>query len=106
MLFLVEASSFWLESDRGVRYLMLSASVLPSGLLLPLAFFPNWAQTLFLATPFPHTLNVPTQVWLGKLVGPELAWALALQLAWALALTAFGHLVVRWGARRLQVHGG
>ena len=65
LLFLVELSSFWLESERGVRYLVLGASILPSGLVLPLPFFPEPLQTLFRLTPFPYTMSLPAELWLG-----------------------------------------
>ena len=106
LVFLVDASSFWFESERGVRYVMLGAGVLPSGLLLPVAFFPPFWQAVCMATPFPYTLYVPVQMWLGHLAG-EAAWrVLGVQLMWAVGLVALYHAVVARGRRQLQVHGG
>lgn len=106
LLFLVELSSFWLESERGVRHLVLSAMVLPSGLLLPIAFFPPAVQTLFRATPFPYSLALPAELWLGQVGRAEAATALGVQLGWAIALT----VLARWGfaraTRRLVLVGG
>ena len=106
ILLLVELSSFWLESERGVRYLVMGAAMLPSGLILPGDFFPPWAQALFWATPFPYTLYLPSKIWLGQTTGIELVYRLSVQLLWAFALTVACRLTLAAGARRLRVVGG
>lgn len=106
ILFCIEASSFWLESEKGVRMFVLGLSVLPSGLLLPVAWFPPGAQGLLRATPFAYTINLPVEIWLGRAHGAGLAWALAVQLGWALALTVLAKVALARGARRLQIVGG
>ncbi|MEZ4235721.1 MAG: ABC-2 family transporter protein [Myxococcota bacterium] len=106
LLFLVEVSSFWLESDRGVRYLLVGVALLPSGLSLPLSWFPAPVQALFLATPFPYTLHLPAEAFIGR-IGPEQAvWAVGAQLAWAIGLVAASRWAFSRGVRRLVVLGG
>ncbi len=106
VLFLVEASSFWLESERGVRMIVVGLSTLPSGLLLPVDWYPGWVQTLFRATPFAYTLDLPAAIWLGQTTGHALAVALAVQVGWALAMTGLCRFALARGARRLQAVGG
>lgn len=106
VLFLIETSSFWLESERGVRMIVLGLSTLPSGLLLPVGWYPEWLQTVFRATPFAYTLNLPAEIWLGQAAGRGLFGALAVQLAWALAMTVLCRTALARGARRLQAVGG
>lgn len=104
ILFLIEVSSFWLESDKGVRYLVHGASMLPSGLILPVAWFPDAIQQVFRATPFAYTLNLPAEIWLG--VHSSLTTALLVQLGWAVALTVACKIAFDRGTARLQVVGG
>lgn len=106
ILFLVEVSSFWLESDKGVRQLATGLAVVPSGLLIPLQWLPDWAQWLCWSTPFVHSLYTPSQVWLGVFDTPTLAAALGGQLAWAAGLTVACDRLLAAGTRRLQVFGG
>jgi len=103
ILLLVEVSSFWIESERGVRYVVMGLALLPSGLLLPVAWFPEPLRTLFRLTPFPYTMNLPAEAWLGT---ADLWTGITVQLAWLVALLAACRLAVRAGTRRLQVHGG
>ncbi len=103
---LVEASSFWLESERGVRYLLLGAAVLPSGLLLPVDFFGEWLKPVFLASPFPHTLYTPTRLWMGGLEAGEVGGLLTIQLVWTVVLVVVARSLIAAGSARLQVHGG
>ena len=106
IMIVVDLSSFWLESERGFRYLLMGSALLPSGLLIPLSFYPGWLQAIFALTPFPHTMYSATRIWLGQVAGVDLAVLLLTQLAWAAALTVLCRLTLRAGARRLQVLGG
>jgi ABC-2 type transport system permease protein len=106
VLLLVELSAFWLETHRGVRLLVLSGSILPSGLLLPIVYYPPALETLCRLTPFPYTLYVPAEIWVGEVTGAALWGTLAVQAAWAVALVALARLVFARGTRRLQVLGG
>lgn len=106
LLFVVEVSSFWLESEQGVRFVMIGLSVVPSGLMVPLQWLPGWLEQLCWLTPFVHSLYTPSQVWLGVFDGPTLLAALGGQLAWAITLTVACRALLRAGTRRLQVLGG
>jgi len=106
LLFLVEVSSFWLESDRGVRYGVMGVTNLFSGVILPISFFPEWAQSLSRILPFEYSLYLPVRIYLGKLEGGSLLDALATQLIWVVGLGLLCRLVFALGTRRLVVHGG
>lgn len=106
ILFAIDVSSFWLETDKGVRFLVIGLAVIPSGLVIPLQWLPEGLQWLCWSTPFVHTLFTPSQIWLGVFDGPTLATALAGQLAWAGVLTLFCRALLRSGTRRLVVLGG
>jgi ABC-2 type transport system permease protein len=106
ILFLVEVSSFWLETERGLRYLVSGVGLVASGLVLPLSWFPAPVRALFLATPFPYTLHLPATLWLGSSAPDEVARGVAVQVAWAVGLP----IACRWafarGTRQLVLNGG
>lgn len=108
LLLLIELSSFWFGSERGVRWMVLGIGNLLSGLILPISFFPDWAQAISRFLPFEQTLYVPTRIWIGDAgSGPaEVAAVLGIQLSWALLLTVFAQFVFHAGRREVLIHGG
>ncbi len=101
--FLLNASAFWLLDARGVIAVWGVVGGMLSGLILPLSWFPAWAQTLLAWTPFPALFQTPIDVFTER--GDGLA-LLATQVAWAAFLLLAGRLVLQRGARRLVVQGG
>ncbi|MGH3566276.1 MAG: ABC transporter permease [Pseudonocardia sp.] len=101
--FLLNASAFWLLDARGVIGLWGVAGGVLSGLLLPLAWFPQWAQDVLWWTPFPALFQVPIDVFIER--GDPLA-LLAHQLGWTVVLLVVGRVVLARGSRRLVVQGG
>lgn len=106
LIFLVETSSFWLESDRGFRILSVAAGALASGLTVPINFLGPWLKVYAQITPFTHTLNSPTQIWLGQLYGTELLVVLGTQLFWVITLFILCQWILRRGMQHVQVVGG
>lgn len=77
-----------------------------SGAVIPLVFFPEWAQNVLQYLPFATLISTPLSVFLGKCSGLELIKALGIQAAWILALTLFGNFVWHNVVKRLTVQGG
>ena len=64
------------------KYLVLE---LLSGLLVPVAFFPEPVRKVLVWLPFLHMNDTPGRIWLGLATGADAARALALQAGWAVA---------------------
>ena len=77
-----------------------------SGLLIPISFFPQIFQKIFSVLPFEYISYVPMLIYLGRLNGPEILKALALQLFWVAALLALGDGMWRWSSRKITIQGG
>jgi ABC-2 type transport system permease protein len=77
-----------------------------AGLYVPVALFPRWLHTLAYATPFPSILQVPIDVFSGRVVGAAAVGALALQGFWVAVACLAGRLLMTAGRRRLVVQGG
>jgi ABC-2 type transport system permease protein len=101
--FLLNASAFWLLDVRGVIAVWGLVGGVLSGLVLPLAWFPAWAQAVLAWTPFPALFQTPIDVFTER--GDALGH-LVTQLAWAAILLLLGRQVLARGTRRLVVQGG
>ncbi|WP_309117202.1 ABC-2 family transporter protein [Saccharothrix sp.] len=103
MRFILNCTTFWLLDSRGVRNMYEVSSGLLCGLIVPLAFMPEWARDVLWATPFPYLIQAPIDVFLEQ--GPQ--WTvLALQAFWAVVVLAAGNLVLSRAVRKVVVQGG
>jgi ABC-2 type transport system permease protein len=104
--FLVNLTAFWLLDYRGPMLLALAVAHLLSGLIVPLAFFPEPLGDVLRALPFASMLQAPIDIWVGQPLGGSTIGVLLLQAWWALALLLAGRLVLAAGTRKLVVQGG
>lgn len=103
---LVLLSLLWTVSGEGVSRLMPAASMIFSGILLPLPLFPEWAQPVLQALPFRGLADLPFRVYIGHIPLSGLAGALLHQLLWTAALVWLGRRVLDRGLRVMVVQGG
>ncbi|MCB9686367.1 MAG: ABC-2 family transporter protein [Alphaproteobacteria bacterium] len=105
LLFLIELSAFWLESERGVRMVVTGVAGVASGLLLPLSWYPPAVATALAWSPWAAVLDAPARIWVG--VSPqELVRTLVLQAGWVVAVALLTRLVLARATRHLQIAGG
>ncbi|GAB4580089.1 MAG: ABC-2 family transporter protein [Anaerolineales bacterium] len=104
--FLINLAAFWSPNAIGIGRFFFILSWFFSGFLMPLRYFPEWAQTLSQWTPFPSMLNVILDLYIGVLHGPELWRALGIQAIWIVALIGTAQLLLRAGVKRLVILGG
>ena len=77
-----------------------------SGMVLPLAFFPDSLRPWLRAQPIAGLVDIPFSIYFGGLAGWSAAGAVALQLFWVVVLALAGRAWLGWAMRRLQVQGG
>ena len=77
-----------------------------SGLLLPLSFYPVWAQNLMSYLPFQTISYVPSMIFTEGFVGHEIYNAVFLQAVWALILLIPIKLLWSLAKKQLIVQGG
>jgi viologen exporter family transport system permease protein len=104
--FLANLMSFWLLDYRGPTMIAMVVSHLLSGLIVPLAFFPEPLGNIARVLPFASMLQLPIDIFVGAASGGEMAGVLALQAFWAFALLGLGRAALAAGTRRLVVQGG
>lgn len=101
--FVLNLTAFWLLDWRGVLSLHAVIGGALSGLVIPIAFFPGWAQAVIWATPFPAVLQAPIDIAISQ--GP--VWLLLThQLIWAVVMLVAGRLVLARAVRKLVIQGG
>lgn len=103
---LYNTSAFWLLDDRGVMIIVGTAIALFSGFTVPVRFFPDWLAAVAYLTPFPAVIQIPVDIFIGRISGTDLWLGLAVQAGWAVALLLAARAVFALGVRRLVVQGG
>jgi ABC-2 type transport system permease protein len=103
---LLTLSMLWTVSGEGVSALIPTLVTVLSGMVVPLPFFPDWAQGVLNVLPFRGLIDVPFRLYLGHLPPSQCLPLFAQQMAWTLALVGLGRWILARGTRRLVVQGG
>jgi ABC-2 type transport system permease protein len=77
-----------------------------SGLLVPMAYFPEKMRAVLAWLPFEHIAYTPLQIYLGKLDRAHALRALGTQWLWAVGLLALADVWWARSLRRITIHGG
>lgn len=77
-----------------------------SGLLLPISFYPGWAQQIMGFLPFQAISYIPSMIFTEGLKGSAMYNALLLQLIWAAVLLLPIQVIWVVARRKLVVQGG
>lgn len=93
-------------TDRGANTLAAPLSNLFSGMVIPLAFFPDAMRPWLRAQPFAGLVDIPFSIYFGGLSGSAALQAIALQFFWVVVLAVFGRWWLGRVMTRLQIQGG
>ncbi len=104
--FITNSLAFWVTDARGIYYLTNTLIMFFAGFIVPLNFFPGWLRAVAESLPFRAMAHLPISVYLGKVNGLDLAWALTIQVAWLVVMTLTGRAVLRQMVRRVSIQGG
>jgi len=104
--FMVGLISFLTQSIMGILSAKHYAIQLLSGLLMPLAFFPDWLRTLSMVLPFRHIAHTPVALYLGRTSETGAGTALAVQALWVVLFYGLARLTWSRMMRRLVIQGG
>ena len=104
--FMAALLCFWTMEGQGIIWGQIAVVNLLSGSLIPLNLLPAWLQTILLALPFQGILFTPVSIYLGRVQGAGLLWALATQIFWVIILWLLAQLLWRPATRALEFQGG
>lgn len=98
--------SFYTLNSAGIRLVILSATELLTGAVIPLPFFPEKIRMILELLPFAAMQNIPFRIYSGNLMGPVMVQALLLQVFWAIVLIALGSWWLNKILRYIIIQGG
>ena len=104
--YVIAVAGFWLLDDKGLQTTYVLLTMFFSGMLVPLAVFPDGLRETAYALPFCAMVQVPADVLVGAATGADVLVALASQAGWAAALLGAGALLTRTATRKLVIQGG
>lgn len=102
----VVISLFWTLSGEGIQRLMPHATLLLSGLFIPLPLFPDWLQPFLSLQPFRGIIDIPIRLYTGVIPQGEALYYLGFQLVWTLILVGAGRWLMGRALRQIAVQGG
>lgn len=80
---IIEMAAFWAEFIWALVIMMRFILSLLGGELLPLALFPDWAQSLLSYTPFPYVISFPILCFLGKVPAQSFLFGILVLTLWS-----------------------
>lgn len=98
--------AFFVENNEGLIRMKRVAVDLFSGLIIPISFFPGWAEALLKLLPFQAITYIPASVFTGRVTGSEIYIALGVQMIWFIVLVVPIYLIWRVARQRLFIQGG
>lgn len=90
----------------GMDRLFPALVTLGSGLVIPLAFFPDWSQIIFRLLPFSGLSDAPYRFYLGVYTVSDLPFVLIHQITWTIILALLGQFMLQKASQRIIVQGG
>lgn len=99
-------SAFFTHSTSGVLRAKRVVTDLLSGLILPISFYPDWAQKALAYLPFQTISYLPNLIFLERLQGLAALKILVLQAFWVVVLYILNRIVWRIAIGHVVVHGG
>ncbi len=92
--------AFWQDNVWSLSVMLRFSSRLLGGAMVPLAFFPGWAQESLAWLPFAFLFDLPTRTLLGQVPLAEWVTGVLLTLGWVGVFAGIGSLVWRRGDLR------
>ena len=96
------------DNNSRIRLLLLIPALVLvfSGGIIPLVYFPDWAQQVLTVMPFSGLIEIPLRFYIGYLPPSEVFAYAGMQLAWTFVFILIGQGLLRIAMRRVVVQGG
>lgn len=104
--YLVGMIAFWTSQTAAFIEGLYGVRMLFSGIIAPLAMFPQTVQDALRWTPFPYMLNFPTEILTGRVTTlDQLLFGFAMQIVWIAVLVVVAGAVWRKAIRSYSAVG-
>jgi ABC-2 type transport system permease protein len=98
--------TFFLFRNEGIMWVKRVAVDLLSGVILPISFFPGWAQAIMAYLPFQAINYYPSMIFAGAVGAEKAAQVLTQQVIWMLVILLPIAFLWRLAKQKLVVQGG
>jgi ABC-2 type transport system permease protein len=103
---IITISAFWTVAGDGMGRIFPAVIMLLSGVLIPLAYFPDWMQTTLRILPFSGLVDTPMNFYLGIIPANGLLTYGLLQIFWTIVFMLIGLRLFDMATKKLVVQGG
>ncbi len=100
MVMMIELLALWADNIWSLIVMLRFFSTFLGGGLLPLTFFPDWAQGVLGYLPFPYYLSLPARTVLGDTSFAEIGYGLGILALWGLFFAGAVALIWRSGQKQ------
>lgn len=97
---------FWMTETQGLMATLFAVAGILGGLMVPVWMMPQWMQTIAYATPFPATMQMPSDIIVGLTPTHDIPAVLGVQILWAAGLTITTYTLATIARRHVVVNGG
>ena len=97
--------SFWIENTYGIRFTIRVIMEVLAGAIIPLSFFPEILQKIFLLLPFHFLIYLPMNIYLGKISLIQASFELLNEIGWITGFALLNLFIWRKGVRQYIAHG-
>ncbi|MBN2238500.1 MAG: ABC-2 family transporter protein [Dehalococcoidales bacterium] len=103
---LISISTLWMTAGEGARRIIPALVLVFSGGVVPLVYFPDWAQQIVTLLPFSGLIEIPLRFYIGYIPPSEVFTYAGLQLGWTAVFILIGQGLLRMAMRRVVIQGG
>jgi ABC-2 type transport system permease protein len=97
--------SFWIENTYGIRFTMRVIMEVVAGAIIPISFFPQILQKIFLLLPFPFLIYLPMRIYLGKIPINHISIEFLKEVGWIVGFGLLNLVIWKRGIRQYVAMG-
>lgn len=97
--------SFWIENTYGIRFTMRVIMEVLAGAIIPLSFFPEVFQKIFLLLPLQFLIYLPMKIYLGKISLNQIPFELLKEAGWIIGFVFLNFAIWKKGIRGYIAQG-
>lgn len=106
-IMLIYVAVIFAKSQRGIKMVFQLVAEFFSGVVIPLAFMPDYIVNILKFTPFYYMQNLPFNIYIGLVTDEkEIIFSIIVQSLWIIALTIFGKIMLNKKIKRIEIQGG
>jgi len=99
-------SLFYTISFGGVYVMVIAATSILTGAIVPFPFFPSSVRTVLEILPFAAMQNMPLRIYSGNIAGVDALNGVLFQIFWLVLLVSVGKILIHRALRKVIVQGG